>query len=151
MRARAEALKPLLLGETAPDLQLENVEREKVVLHDIEASYLILYFWDSECPHCLRAAPALKSTWEELRDEGVKIIAINTEQNRQNWKKAIEEYPEQWIHLHDTDNKARILDTYQIFAIPQVYILDKDKRILAKDIGVEHIASFVRQDMRQRQ
>ena len=149
LRRRAEEIKPLLLGEIAPNLELQNAENEILELHEIEARYTILYFWDSECPHCLRAAPALKSAWEELKEEGVKVVAINTEQSRQNWIKAIDDYPDEWTHLHDTDGKARVLDTYSIYAIPQVYILDEDKKIIAKDIGVEHIAAFIKEDMRR--
>ncbi len=151
MRERAEELKPLLLGETAPDLQLQNPEGEAMVLHEIEADYLVLYFWDSECPFCLQAAPKLKEAWEALKDEDVRFVAVNTERNQSKWLDAINDYPQDWIHLHDTGGDSKVLNAYGIYAIPKVYILDQEKRILAKDIGIDHITPFIRQEIRKAQ
>lgn len=151
MRQRAEELKPLLLGETAPDVRLRDPEGKTLGLHEIEADYLVLYFWDSECPFCLQAAPKLKETWEALKDDGVRIVAINTEREQSKWLDAISDYPQDWIHLHDAGGEGNVLDTYSIYAIPKVYILDEEKKILAKDIGIEHITSFIREHMRKAQ
>ena len=149
MRERVEELKPLLLGETAPDIRLKDPGGETVTLHEIEAEYLVLYFWDSECPFCLEAAPKLKETWEALKDEGVRVVAINTERDQNKWLDAISDYPEDWVHVHDAGGEGKVLDTYSIYAIPKVYILDEEKRILARDIGIEHITPFLREKMRK--
>lgn len=147
MKQRMEEMKPLLTGEIAPNLHLKGPEGDPVVLHDIEASYLVVYFWDSECPYCLEAAPKLKEAWEQLREEGVKVAAVNTERDSDKWLEAISDYPEEWIHMHDKEREAQVLDTYSIYAIPKIYILDEEKRILARDIGIDHIVGFIRQDM----
>jgi len=151
MRERVEELKPLLPGAKAPDIRVQDQEGQSVVLHEVNADYLVLYFWDSECPFCLQAAPKLKETWEALKDEGVRIMAVNTERDRNKWLNAINDYPQDWIHVHDTDGAERVLDTYGIYAIPKIYILDEKKKILARDIGVEHITPFIREEMRKAQ
>ncbi len=151
MRERAEELKPLLPGAIAPDLRLQDQEGQTVVLHEIEADYLVLYFWDSECPFCLEAAPKLKEAWESLKDEGVQIVAVNTERDQSKWLDAISEYPPDWIHVHDTGGEGKVLDIYSIYAIPQIFILDEEKKILARDIGVDHINPFIREEMRKAQ
>ena len=147
LQQRLDELKPLLIGEVAPNIKIYDPDAEPVVLHDIEADFLVLYFWDSECVFCREAAPKLKEAHNQLRDKGVKVFAINTETDSSKWLRAIEGYPQDWIHGHDIHNESDLLDKYAIYGIPMIFILDSEKRILAKGIGVEHVAQFIRQKM----
>ncbi len=148
--SRAMDMKPLLLGKVAPDIRVYDPEGNPVVLHDVEADYLIVYFWDSECGFCRQATPALKEAYRNLQGEGVKVFSVNTETDRDKWLRVISDYQLDWIHANDAQNRSGFRDKYNIFAIPQFFILDEDKKILAKDIGVEHIEQFIRHKMQIR-
>ncbi len=147
---RAMEMKPLLLGKVAPDIQVYDPEGNPVVLHDVEADYLIVYFWDSECGFCRQATPVLKEAYRNLQGEGIKVFSVNTETDQQKWLNVISGYELDWIHGNDVRNRSGFRDKYNIFAIPQFFILDKDKKILAKDISVEHIENFIRHQMQLR-
>lgn len=147
---RAMEMKPLLLGKVAPDIRVFDPQGNPVVLHEIEADYLIVYFWDSECGFCRQATPVLKEAYRNLQGEGVKVFSVNTETDQQKWLNVISGYELDWIHANDARNRSGFRDKYNIFAIPQFFILDKDKIILAKDIGVEHIENFIRHQMQLR-
>ncbi len=147
---RAMEMKPLLIGKVAPNITVYDPDGEPVVLHDIEADYTIVYFWDSECGFCRQATPVLKEAYRSLQGEGVKVFSVNTETDQQKWLNVISGYELDWIHVNDARNRSGFRDKYNIFAIPQFFILDADKKILAKDIGVEHIEQFIRHQMQIR-
>ncbi len=147
---RAEDLRPLLLGNVAPDVEVYDPEGNTVILHEIEADYLVLYFWESDCPHCVEASPLLYEAVSELEDEKVKVFAINTETENERWLNALEDYPDSWIHANDTANTSGVFDKYQIYSIPKIFILDGEKKIRAKEIGADQVGNFIRQDMQER-
>ncbi len=145
LRQRMEEIKPLLIGNVAPNITIQDPLKQPVVLHNIDAEYLVLYFWDSECSFCVQATPKIEEAHNNLADYGVRVFAVNTERDSSKWLEAIKDYPDDWIHGHDTHNTSGFRDTYNIYAIPKIFILDRDKKIIAKDIGVEHIEQFIRE------
>ncbi len=140
LKEMADNIRPLMMGNIAPDFTIQGRDGSPVSLHGIDAEFIILYFWDSECVFCREAMPVVREASERLSDEGVRVFAVNTENDRQRWYRALEEYPSTWIHANDTG----ILDAYNIYAIPHIFILDSDKKIIAKDIGAENIETFIR-------
>ena len=146
---RAEDLRPLLLGKVAPDIEVFNTDGQAVTLHDTEADYLVLYFWESDCPYCKQALPKLKEALAELEtsDQEVVVFAVNTEVNRERWLNALEDYPKDWVHANDTEDKSGFRDKFDIYSIPKIFILDRNKKIRAKQIGAEQVGNFIRQDM----
>ncbi len=146
---RAMDLKPLLIGNLAPDFEINDPEGNPISLHDLEADYLVLYFWDAECAFCKQATASLKQSYGQLAEMGVRIFAVNIENDKQKWLDGIETYQYDWIHGNDIHNKSDFLDVYKIFAIPQIYVLDRDKEIIAKDIGAEQLFRFIRDYRRQ--
>ncbi len=156
LAGRAEELRPLLLGNVAPDIEVYDPAGNPVTLHEVEADYLILYFWESDCPYCKEAYPVLDETVRQLEETDVKVFAVNTEPGSEEWLNALEEYnafkeyQDNWIHVNDTANTSGFLDKYQIYSIPKIFILDSGKKIRAKQISAEQAGNFIRQDMQER-
>ncbi len=140
---RAMEMKPLLMGNVAPDFEINDPEGNLISMHTIDAEYLVLYFWDAECAFCKQATASLKQSWDLLSEMGVRIFAVNIEKDKQKWLESIAAYEHDWIHGNDIHKRSDFLDVYNIYAIPQIYILDRDKKILAKDIGAENVARFL--------
>lgn len=156
---RVTHLKPLLIGNTAPNLVLMDTTGKWIDLSKISADYTILYFWDSGCGHCKKATPKLREAYNnELKAMNVEIYAVGTELENSEWKKFIRENKLNWINVSDspevnknpypylqytTVNSLNFRDIYDIFSTPQVFVLDKDKKIIAKKLGVEQIAEFL--------
>ena len=107
----------------------QNNTTQTTTLHDIKDtdSYLLI-FWSSTCGHCLQELPEVKT----LIPEGTKVIAIALEDDVENWKKTINNYPN-FIHVLALDKWDNpISKMYNITATPTYFILDKDKKIIAK-------------------
>ncbi len=144
---RAEKLRPLLIGSIAPDIRVFLPDGSTVSLHDTDARYLILYFWDSECSFCKEETPALKSVYEQFRDQQVKVFAMNTEANRNSWLSAINRYGLGWINVNDAENRSGYREKYDIYSIPVIYLLNSKKEIIAKHIGARQVGDFLRHEL----
>lgn len=165
---RAKTLSPLLLGKVAPNIILPDTNGVWQNLHKVDAKYTILYFWDSGCGHCKKATPKLKKYYEEnAKSIGLEVFAVGTELELKEWKGFIKEHKLPWMNISDTPeinknawnyiNKGlttleslNFRDIYDIYSTPVVLVLDKDKKILGKRIGVEQIEEFIT-DMEKRE
>ncbi len=151
----ALALKPLLIGNKAPDFVGQTPEGKIVSLYSVDAPYTIVAFWDADCGHCRKEIPKLYRKWkEQLKDKGVKVLAVSLELTDNHWRKFIEEqdfHDEDWINLIDLDGLDDYRSKYDIKATPTIYILDKDKNIIGKWLGADQIPDFIlNYDKRQR-
>jgi thiol-disulfide isomerase/thioredoxin len=109
-------------------------------------------FWDPTCGHCKETLPQIDSIyrakWESLQ---VKIYAVakETEGTAEDWLQFINEKKlESWEHVYYSKaaNEARVssyipsyFQLYDVQVVPTLYLLDKDKKILAKKIPFEQI------------
>ncbi len=159
IKDRAETLEPLLIGKRAPNIILQDTtEKNWVNLYQVPAKYTILYFWDSGCGHCKKTTPLLKKLYEKYKPLGVEVFAVGTEFETDDWKKYIREHNLNWINVSDnpeinknavkyikytTLESLNFRSTYDIFATPQVYLLDQDKKILAKRLSVSQLDAYL--------
>jgi len=138
----AQSLEPLLIGKTAPDLALQTREGKKIRLYDIDSKYTILYIWRYDCGVCKKSTPDMKAFYEEFKDQGVEIYAVCFKFGDEVsgcWDYIDDKGIGDWIHVVDPYNQTRFSETYYIKSTPQLYILDKDKKILSKRIGADQL------------
>jgi len=138
----AKEFKPLLIGKKAPNITLQNHEGENLALYDMDAEYTLLYFWDTECGHCKKAAPLMVDFYNKYKEKGVEMYAICTKDK--NPKKCMDFIKEKdfdiWTNvLAMTDRQLYYRLYYRIKSTPVIYILDKDKNILMKNVGAKQL------------
>ncbi len=138
----AKDLDPLLIGKQAPDIRLNQRDGTPINLYDIKAKYTIMFFWRPDCGHCQKATPFMKEFYEKYHSKDIKIIAICTkfgDETENCWKYVDEKETGDWIHTVDKYHRSKFMKIYNIKATPQIYILDKNKKIISKKIGAEQL------------
>ncbi len=132
------------LGKRAPDFSIEIEKDGKKItkkLTDLSGSdTYVIVFWSSTCSHCLDEIPQLQKFMKPKTN--IKVIAVGLEDEPYKWKNLTYEYPE-FIHVYGEgkwDNE--IGDNYAVTATPTYYILDKDKKIIAKPENFEGFKKF---------
>lgn len=140
---QVELLRNNLIGLKAKDLVMNSYKGTFVSLYDIEKDFTILYFWEPNCGHCKEATPKLKAYYEKARNEGVEIFAVCTVDDKPAWTKYIEENGLTWINGWDPERKTYFDFYYNVQSTPMIYILDRDKKIIAKKLSVDDIPSFI--------
>lgn len=145
MKERRVALEPILIGEISPDLTLRDTTVNKMYrLYDITADYTILYIWDPECGHCKKATPKLGEFYKKHKSDNIQVYAITTSniEELQKWKDFIKKHDLDWINVSDLYHQTNFRKIYDVTSTPQVFVLDKNKEIIAKRIGVEQLEGF---------
>ncbi len=156
---RSRKMKPTLMGKRTPNIILQDTtEKNWVNLYDVKAEHTILYFWDPGCSHCKKETPKLKKVYDQLKDKGVQVYAVCTEFKTGPWKKYVKENDLNFINVSDNpeinENAHKYLnvttieslnfrETYDIFSTPRIFLLDKDKKIVAKRIGVAQLQEIL--------
>ena len=143
---RVMELSPNLVGEKARNFYLiDTTLQNPVVLYDQPDPYLVVYFYDPECGHCKKTTPVLHEEYvSTLKDKGVEVMAVNIKNDVKKWKDFIKKHDlSGWINAADPDYRDNFRAYYNIVTTPRIFVLDKNKEIIAKGIGVEQIAEFV--------
>jgi len=149
---RAYSLMANIMGSPAADVELNDTAGKKVNLYSIEAPYVLVTIWDPTCSHCKELVPRLDSAyrahWKSL---GMKMfgLARETDGKKSDWMNFIHEHHlNDWtqVYYSKEEDAARIgagipsyAQLYDVQSFPTLYLLDKDKKIIAKKLTLEQI------------
>lgn len=144
IKERVRSVKPTLIGEKAHDLKLQTYEGSIVSLNNIKAKYTVLYFWEPGCGHCKVATPKFHEFYKKVHSKGIEFLAVYTQVELEPWKEFIEKNElTDWINAYDPYYTSKFRDYYDVLTTPSVYLLDKDKKIIAKKIDVESLEKIL--------
>ena len=143
LQERADKLRPILLGMPAPQLLLIDSLGSLVSFQQITNNYTILFFWDSDCGICGKEIIELQKLIDQPEYD-IEVYAINVNSDLEKWKKAVVEKNVPGINVNGTRSATKDFhDLYDIYGTPVIYVLDKDKKIVAKRIGADKITEFI--------
>ncbi len=145
LRERSNAIRPNLIGSIAPSITLVDTLEAPISLKEINSRFTVLYFYDPECGHCKKKTPVLNDAYPQLQAKGVEVVAVNVTTDMKKWKEYIRENDLNWINGADPHVRSNFRYEYDIRSTPTVYLLDQEKRIIAKRIDVEDIENIVDQ------
>lgn len=143
LREQVERIRPNIIGKKAQDLVMDSDKGMFVSLYDIEKDFTILYFWEPDCGHCAEATPKLKAYYDTAKDQGVEVFSVCTAGEKAKWQKYISDHKLNWINGWDPERRTNFGFYYNVEATPLIYILDRNKTIIAKKIGVDDIGPFI--------
>lgn len=126
------------LGTVANDFRFKDREGKEGSLHSLSGSDILLVFYDPECPHCgeiltqIADSPRINSAIEL---GNLTVLAIYAEGKRDVWERTKNDLPLNWLVGFDL---SKILDNglYDLPAMPLIYLLSPDKRVVLKDPDV---------------
>lgn len=116
---RADILKKITIGHSAPTLLIIDNEGNEINLYDLDSKYIVLFFYKPECQRCIRDKRILGLV--EKRRKDIKAIRID---------------------ISDEEKYKDITNTYNISTTPEIYIIDRNKNIIAKGISAEEIEFY---------
>jgi thiol-disulfide isomerase/thioredoxin len=149
---RGRILEPLLIGKKARNIVLaDSTLKQMRSLYEVKSRYTILAFWDPDCGHCKKEIPKLVELYHKMKAEKIDIEVFSPGifdiAEMKKWTDFIKENKLDWINVADPYHQNNFRFEWDIQSTPQLFILDKDKVIKAKRIGVENIEDFVKHDI----
>lgn len=155
---RAYSIMANIIGNPAPALNLSTIDNKAFSLYSQPAKYTFIAFWDPTCGHCKVEMPRVDSfytkSWKQL---GVQVLGVNTNfKELAAWKQFVtdQHFDAGWTHAYQTEadfnaeikagKPTTIRQLYDVFKTPTFYLLDKDKKIIAKNLSIEQFNDFLK-------
>lgn len=137
-----------LLHHKALDLKLPSLEGNWVSLYETEAPYILLIFWEPNCGHCKKQIPlAKKEIFDRFASHGLKVFAVNTHSDQKAWEDFVAKNELfDFINCWDPKKQSNYWTIYNVFSTPVMYILDKDKKIIAKNLAVDQMVDLLKKE-----
>lgn len=141
---RVATMKPNLIGKAFVPPVISDTLRRPIAFQSVKADYTVVFFYSPTCGHCRESAPKLKKFVDDYKGKGVEVVAIAIDQSPEEWKKFIREFKlGNAINGYDYTLRTDYRKQYDVWTTPTVYVLEKDKKIIARKLPVEQIEDFV--------
>ncbi len=147
---RVTKSKPNLLGKPAPELKLPTYDEKFASLLNVDATYTLVYFFDPDCGHCKKETPKVHEISQRYWDKKVRVFSVYTHIEKEKWLEYIDKNGlTDWINCWDPYNQSNFRNLYDVYSTPILYLLDKDKKIIAKRIDSETLEKILEQEFKQ--
>ena len=159
--------KNLVMGVKPPNISLRDTSDAKWFdYYSLKSEYTILYFWDADCGHCKKTTPKMQELYKnKFKDRNIEIFSVCKAigDDFPKWKTFVKENNLTFINVGVTESlyKAAMEDarqfvpkyttldalnyqtTFDIFSTPRVFVLDKDKKIIAKQLSISQLEDMM--------
>lgn len=147
---RANTLGYNLLGKKAQNLSLPDTAGKYQTLYNINAEYTVVAFWDATCGKCKEEMPKLKLLVDSLNQANpikagkkIEVYALSMTVEPNDWIKFIKEKNLNFIHVYDPYRESNFRTYYDVYSTPVIYLLGRQKKIIAKRLSVEQLQDFI--------
>lgn len=162
---KARKISPLMIGKQSINLTLLDTSGKKWIdlTKDVQADYTVLVFWDPDCGHCKKELPKLVHYVDSIKTiVDIKVYSVSSHHNDE-WKDFIKKNNIDFINVavpkevYEDQQKATQLiisgktdlkslnyhTSYDIYTTPQIYLLDKTKKIIAKKLDTDLLKTVI--------
>jgi peroxiredoxin len=150
LKERAEKMKSVEVGRTAPDFTMNDVDGKPVTLSEVygKSKLLLVDFWASWCGPCRRENPNVVKVWKEFNKKGFDVLGVSLDRpgDKENWVKAIKDDNLTWNHVSDLQYwNCAAAKLYAVNSIPANFLLDEKGTIIAKGLREEYLYNKVKE------
>ncbi|GAB3555786.1 redoxin domain-containing protein [Spirosoma fluminis] len=132
---RVARIKGVMVGAQAPEIALTDTTGTPVPLSSLRGKYVLLDFWASWCGPCRMENPNVVRMYNKFKDKGFTIYSVSLDKGKAEWLRAIRTDNLPWTHVSDLKYwQSEAAQQYGVQAIPATFLLDKEGKIIAKNL-----------------
>ena len=144
--SRVEALKRIAPGQLAPTFEMASLAGPTIQLSNLQGKITLLDFWASWCAPCRRENPNMVKLFHEFHDQGLQIIGISLDNDRERWEKAVQADQLTWHHVCDFQKwSCQLVKQYAVRGVPFTVLIDQEGKIIATGLHGETLHEKVRE------
>lgn len=141
-----KAMDKVEIGKPAPDFTLTNLKGEDVTLSDFKGKKVLLNFWATWCPYCVKEMPDLNKVYNENKEDLV-VIGIDVGEDIKTVNKFLKENNVDYPIVFDINGRVALKYNAHI-SLPISYIIDEEGVVKGSQLGMmnyEQMKSFIKQ------
>ena len=141
LKTKVDELKKLAIGSGAPEITLKNTEEKTVSLSSLKGKIVLIDFWASWCRPCRAENPNVVKVYKKYNPKGFEVFSVSLDKSKEAWLAAIKQDGLLWKnHVSDLGYwNSVVVPLYNIKGIPLTFLIDKEGKILAKNLRGEQL------------
>lgn len=135
-----------VVGKPYKDIQGLSLAGKELKLSDFagKGKIVLVDFWASWCPPCIKDMPHMKEIYEKYKNQGFEIVGVSLDDNKEAWAGATNKFKLPWPQFSNLkgwdEDGAR---TYNVRGIPYTILIDKDGTIVAESLRGDQISQKI--------
>ena len=123
-------------GQQVPNVNLQLIDGEKIELSSLHGKPILITFWATSCPGCIKEMPHLIELYNELHSQGLEIIGIAMPQDRPDYVMEMVKRKKVTYRIA-LDLKGEAVKAFgNVSLTPTTFLIDDKGQIVKKKIGV---------------
>ena len=149
LQNRAYEMGQSLIGMDGPNVTAQDLDGKTHTLLDKTADYLVVYLFTPSCEHCMEQTPKLITWYNEWKNKGADVYAIAIDTDEQELRDYVTKTGMPFSYIYDSTNRS-IYAKYYVNVTPELYVLNKERKIIGKNLKVFQIETIIDQDKAKR-
>lgn len=135
-----------LIGGEAPELEGMTPDSNRYALSKLRGKVVMVDFWASWCGPCRKENPNVVANYQKYKDKGFDILGVSLDREINAWRNAIKQDGLPWHHISDLKGwQSSHAALYSITSIPQTLLLDREGRIIARNLRGEQLGEKLKE------
>ena len=147
LQQRASEMAQSLVGIKGPDVISTDPDGKTRSIYEMDEDYIIVYLYNPTCEHCMKETPELVKWYNQKKStESVGVYAIAIDTDETEWKNYVRDKKmDGFANVFDPTNRS-IYAKYYVNVTPELYVLNKERTIIAKNLKVFQIDTMIERD-----
>ncbi len=122
-----------LMGKKGQDVVAKDPNGVNRSIYEIQEPLVVIFMFSPDCEHCQKEAPEIQNIYQKWHSRGVQFYGIVLDTDEAKWKAFIKKNGFTFPNVWDPTNRA-IYAKYFVDITPELYVLDKNRVIVAKNL-----------------
>ncbi len=148
LRKKINEMKASLLGRKGPDVRAQDINGEFKSIYEKTAPIIVVFMFSPDCEHCQEQAPEIQRLYEKWKTQGVDFYGIAVNTTEPEWREFVKKSGFTFTNVFDPTNRA-IYAKYYVDITPELYILNKDRIIVAKNLVAGQLEKIFERELKK--